>query len=62
MFDGIADLVVEFIRAQEAADRFLKMSELAQNADEVMQCRREGERLQGKADRLLSRYRSMKRL
>ncbi|MGC8490167.1 MAG: hypothetical protein ACP5SH_00365 [Syntrophobacteraceae bacterium] len=61
MLYSVADTVVEFIRTQEEADRLCKMSELAQSADEAAQYRIEAERLQRKADRLLSRYRSMKR-
>lgn len=62
MGESIADTVVSFIRAQEEADRLLHNCELVSDSEQAAQCRREAKRLQRKADRLLSRYQSMKRL
>ena len=57
MIANIADLVVEFIRTQEEADRLMKQSALFNDNAAL----KEASRLQRKADSLLAQYRTMKR-
>jgi hypothetical protein len=54
---SVADLVVEFIRTQEEADRLMEQSALF-NDNAALQ---KASRLQRKANRLLAKYQIMKR-
>jgi len=61
MIENIADTVIEFIRTQEAADRLYEKCEFADSIEEIARFHTEARKLQRKADKLLSKYLSLRR-
>ena len=62
MGDGLSEIIVEFIRTQESADRISAQCASGLQGEEATLCRKNFRRLQKKADRLLGKYLTMKRM
>ncbi len=62
MQDNLADIIVGFIRTQEEADRVGAECDSIAESGQAAHCRKNFKRLQKKADMLLVKYKSMKRI